>query len=43
MNLGQYIYEIERLVSRDVLVIGINKMDTTLISPEMILKEGGLV
>ncbi len=43
MNLGQYVYEIERLVSRDVLVIGINKMDTTLISPEMILKEGGLV
>lgn len=42
MNLGQYIFEIERLVSRDVQVIGINKMDTTLISPEMILTEGGL-
>jgi len=43
MNLGQYILEIERLVPKEIEVLGINKMDTTLISPEMIIKEGKLI
>jgi 2-oxoglutarate ferredoxin oxidoreductase subunit alpha len=42
MNLGQYRLEIERLVQNRIKVIGINKMDTTLLSPEMIIKEGDL-
>ena len=42
MNMGQYRLEIERLVQNGIRVIGINKMDTTLLSPEMIIKEGEL-
>jgi len=38
MNMGQYRLEIERLAPSDVKVIGVNKMDTTLISPNEILK-----
>jgi 2-oxoglutarate ferredoxin oxidoreductase subunit alpha len=42
MNMGQYILEIERLVPADVALVGVNKMDTTLISPAEILECGGL-
>lgn len=42
MNMGQYILELERLLPADVALIGINKMDTTLISPREILEQGGL-
>jgi hypothetical protein len=40
MNMGQYRYEIERLAPKDAEVIGVNKMDTTLLSPTEILREG---
>ncbi|MCP4765170.1 MAG: pyruvate flavodoxin/ferredoxin oxidoreductase [Gammaproteobacteria bacterium] len=43
MNTGQYIQEIERLVPTGVEVIGVNKMDTTLISPNEIIQGGGLL
>jgi 2-oxoglutarate/2-oxoacid ferredoxin oxidoreductase subunit alpha len=42
MNLGQYRLEIERLAPPGVEVVGVNKMNTTLISPQEILKQGGL-
>lgn len=42
MNMGQYLFEIERLACGKAEVVGVNKMDTTLVSPEMILEEGGL-
>lgn len=42
MNMGQYLLEVERLVYGEAEVIGVNKMDTTLVSPEMILEKGGL-
>ena len=42
MNMGQYLFEIERLACGKAEVVGVNKMDTTLISPEMILEKGGL-
>jgi 2-oxoglutarate/2-oxoacid ferredoxin oxidoreductase subunit alpha len=42
LNMGQYILEIERLTRGGAEVIGVNKMDTTLISPQMILEKGGL-
>jgi 2-oxoglutarate ferredoxin oxidoreductase subunit alpha len=41
MNMGQYRLEIERLVPAGVEVIGVNKMNTTLISPTEILRAGG--
>lgn len=40
MNLGQYLLEIQRLAPPDVEVVGINRMDTTLISPEQIIEQG---
>jgi 2-oxoglutarate ferredoxin oxidoreductase subunit alpha len=43
MNMGQYRLEIERLASDGVEVVGVNKMDTTLISPTEILEQGGLL
>lgn len=43
MNLGQYRLEIERLAPERLEVVGVNKMDTTLISPEEILHRGGLL
>ena len=43
LNLGQYVLEIERLAPRDVEVASVCRMDTTLISPERILEEGGLL
>ena len=42
MNMGQYRLEIERLAPDGVQVVGVNKMDTTLISPAAILEEGGI-
>jgi 2-oxoglutarate ferredoxin oxidoreductase subunit alpha len=43
MNMGQYLIEIERLAPRDIEVIGVNKMNTMLVSPREILEEGRLV
>ena len=43
MNMGQYVYEIERLAPKDVEVVSVDKMDTTLLSPTEILTRGGLV
>jgi 2-oxoglutarate/2-oxoacid ferredoxin oxidoreductase subunit alpha len=42
MNMGQYILEIQRLAPPGVDIIGVNKMDTTLISPSEIFEQGGL-
>ena len=42
MNMGQYLLEIQRLAPSGVEVIGVNQMDTTLISPAKILRVGGL-
>jgi 2-oxoglutarate/2-oxoacid ferredoxin oxidoreductase subunit alpha len=42
MNMGQYILEIERIAPKDVEVVGVNKMDTYLISPSEIIEKGGL-
>lgn len=42
MNMGQYRLEIERLAPRDAEVVGVNRMDTTLLSPAKILAEGAL-
>lgn len=43
MNMGQYILEVERLKPADAELVGVNKMDTTLISPTEILERGGLL
>ncbi|MFH1514497.1 MAG: pyruvate flavodoxin/ferredoxin oxidoreductase [bacterium] len=43
MNMGQYLIEIEKLATPDIEIIGVNKMDTTLISPDEIIKKGGLL
>lgn len=43
MNMGQYLIEIERLAPREIEVVGVNKMDTTLVSPREIVEEGGLL
>ncbi len=40
--MGQYLQEIDRLATDNVEVIGVNKMDTTLISPDEILTQGDL-
>ncbi len=45
MNLGQYVLEIERIckaIDNGIEIIPINKMDTTLISPDEIIIRGGL-
>lgn len=45
MNLGQYVLEIERIVKgfdNRIDVIPVNKMDTTLLSPQEIISKGGL-
>jgi 2-oxoglutarate ferredoxin oxidoreductase subunit alpha len=42
MNMGQYILEVERLAPAEAELVGVNKMDTTLISPTEILERGGL-
>ena len=43
MNMGQYLLEIERFAPDSVEVVGVNKMDTTLISPGEILQKGGVL
>ena len=43
MNMGQYRQEIERLAPDRVEVVGVARMDTTLISPRDILEQGGLL
>jgi len=43
MNMGQYLLEIERLAPPGVKVIGVNKMNTSLVSPREILQKGGLL
>ncbi|OHB76872.1 MAG: hypothetical protein A2Z34_02855 [Planctomycetes bacterium RBG_16_59_8] len=43
MNMGQYRREIERLAPDNVEVVGISKMDTTLMSPSEILRRGGII
>jgi 2-oxoglutarate ferredoxin oxidoreductase subunit alpha len=43
MNMGQYLVEIERIAPREIEVVGVNKMDTTLISPQEILEKGELL
>lgn len=43
MNMGQYRLEIERLAPRDVEVVGVAKMNTTLVSPREILEGGALL
>ena len=40
MNMGQYIQEIQRLTPSGVKVVGVNKMDTTLLSPDEIIERG---
>jgi hypothetical protein len=42
MNMGQYRLEIERLAPPGVTVVGVCKMDTTLVSPQEILERGSL-
>jgi len=42
MNMGQYIQEIQRLTPSGVKVVGVNKMDTTLLSPDEIIERGTL-
>jgi 2-oxoglutarate ferredoxin oxidoreductase subunit alpha len=42
MNMGQYVLEVERLAPTDVEVVGVGKMNTTLLSPREILERGGL-
>jgi len=43
MNMGQYSLEVERLVPDGTEIVGVNKMDTTLISPTEIAERGGLM
>jgi 2-oxoglutarate ferredoxin oxidoreductase subunit alpha len=43
MNMGQYLLEIERLAPPGAEVVGVSKMDTTLVSPGEILERGGLL
>ncbi len=42
MNMGQYLLEIQRLAPAGVEVVGVNKMDTTLLSPDEIIERGVL-
>jgi 2-oxoglutarate ferredoxin oxidoreductase subunit alpha len=42
LNLGQYLREIERLAKDDQQVVGVQRVDGELISPEEILERGGL-
>ncbi|MBW2456885.1 MAG: pyruvate flavodoxin/ferredoxin oxidoreductase, partial [Deltaproteobacteria bacterium] len=43
MNMGQYVIELERLAPPGVEVVGVGKMDTTLLSPSEIVARGGLL
>jgi 2-oxoglutarate ferredoxin oxidoreductase subunit alpha len=42
MNMGQYVLEVERLAPAGVDVVGVGKMNTTLLSPSEILEKGTL-
>ncbi|MCP4600947.1 MAG: pyruvate flavodoxin/ferredoxin oxidoreductase [Proteobacteria bacterium] len=42
MNMGQYLLEIQRMAPDNVEVVGVNKMDTYLVSPTEIMEKGGL-
>ena len=42
MNLGQYVVEVRRLAG-DREVVAVNKMNTDLLSPGEIVREGGLL
>ena len=42
MNMGQYLVEIKRLAPPNAEVIGVCKMNTTLVSPGEIIEKGGL-
>jgi 2-oxoglutarate ferredoxin oxidoreductase subunit alpha len=43
MNMGQYLLEIQRLAPTGVEVIGVNRMDTKLVSPVEIQQKGDLL
>jgi len=43
MNMGQYLLEIERMAGPETEVVGVTKMNTTLVSPQEILERGGLL
>ncbi|MBW2528568.1 MAG: pyruvate flavodoxin/ferredoxin oxidoreductase [Deltaproteobacteria bacterium] len=43
MNMGQYVLEIERLAPDPVEVVGVGKMNTTLLTPQEIIERGGLL
>lgn len=43
MNMGQYLLEIERLAPPGVEVVGVSKMNTSLVSPAEIQRTGGLL
>jgi 2-oxoglutarate ferredoxin oxidoreductase subunit alpha len=43
MNMGQYRVEIERLAPDGVAVVGVGKMNTSLVSPAEIERIGGLL
>jgi 2-oxoglutarate ferredoxin oxidoreductase subunit alpha len=38
LNMGQYRLEVERIVRSSITVTGVNKMNTTLLSPDEILR-----
>jgi 2-oxoglutarate ferredoxin oxidoreductase subunit alpha len=42
LNLGQYLLEVERLALDGVELVGINRVDGELISPDEIIEQGGL-
>jgi 2-oxoglutarate ferredoxin oxidoreductase subunit alpha len=42
MNMGQYLLEVQLLAPDKVEVIGVNKMNTSLVSPGEIEQRGGL-
>lgn len=43
LNAGQYRLEIERIVGREIEVVGVNKFNTELLSPEEIIARGKLI
>jgi len=43
MNMGQYLLEIEKLAPPSSKVVGVSKMDTTLVSPQEIIRQGDLL
>ncbi len=43
MNMGQYLIEIERLAPPGIDIVPVLKMNTTLVTPDEIINEGGLL